>query len=903
MSTLEQTPDTDITQVENENENEKEKKKRKKRLRISIAIIAVLMVITGVIYLATTASGKCEAGIWIQKPTSYFSWVSTSDEFILAGSASPYDLISSVRVSLNGSDDDLAEGTGDWSYKVSGLKSGENMVVCKAYIGSKQVAADTVWVTRNREIEFFGMPEFSQRSFFIQTANSVEVSQLVGTTGRKPAKVVLLKLNDDFSPALELTSMSPSGSVNEYPEMKREIYRAVVELRKESSGPEYYRVAAYSKETGQVSYSPICRINFHQNISSESLEKITSYHDAIGELLKDKDIRSSRSAVKYIGKWLNDKPEVRSVTREGNTLRITYDSGLEGNVIISDVNENGEVITKGRKKGPSILRSTLLFLSGCSRESMEALAKRRKNRIEQNRKEKERHEAETENTFRPLSALPDSESIFIGNNKVLIWSPFEHTFSYDMRPELTAIFDQSSTDFQIDAICDFDCTINSLNDLTQYGTVIIDTHGRGGKSFLTGELVTEENMRDYTLLFLDGKINISTNMEYTPDGRLRQVGTFYSVNDNFIRDLKGEFSNSLIFNGSCSSSQTNALFDTFVSKGAKSYMGFNDVVSVKFAFESSKEFYSGMVLNSKPTGEAYNEKDDPYNPGTTFTLSGSPHLRYKGLNSPNSRVVEEDEITGANTPVSDNLILVAGGTSHNGFSLIEISSFYLGRYEVTQKEYSAVMGKNPSKNNQGGNHPVEMVTWFDAIEYCNRKSIRAGRKPCYRYHRFGTNPDDWPARWKRSDSNQYRIFCDWSADGYRLPTEMEWIFAARGGNNSRNYTYSGGNDIDKVAWYYDNSGVTTQPVGSKLPNELGIYDMSGNVEEWVWDFSGKFPQRKTLNYRGSPRGLTRSACGGSIHSSDRGCCIISQSGFSLGGSNASSKSNNLGFRICRSGNG
>lgn len=252
------------------------------------------------------------------------------------------------------------------------------------------------------------------------------------------------------------------------------------------------------------------------------------------------------------------------------------------------------------------------------------------------------------------------------------------------------------------------------------------------------------------------------------------------------------------------------------------------------------------------------------------------------------------------------LVTVQGGTFNLEYdtAIITISTFRMGKYEVTQGEFQDVMGFNPSEVcGVGDRYPVYNVTWYRAVEYCNRLSFAEGLTPCYSYLNYGTNPSNWPPDWNSDYWGQGNIACQWSANGYRLPTEMEFMYAAKGGNQTPASGYnlwSGTNNgtlLGYYAWFmptaYDPS-YGTKPVGTKLPNQLGLYDLSGNLWEWCWDVLGDYPTGYVTNPTGVASGDYRTYRGGFWSSYDWEC-RVSEHYYTV----ANNYGGGIGFRVVR----
>lgn len=295
------------------------------------------------------------------------------------------------------------------------------------------------------------------------------------------------------------------------------------------------------------------------------------------------------------------------------------------------------------------------------------------------------------------------------------------------------------------------------------------------------------------------------------------------------------------------------------------------------------ELYGSLQITAENPGELYinNKKVKTFKEGESAKipklLIGDYSLEYRSNSKKENRSITISDSNTINVKFSGeavkmiipkntvksskrsstgiDLILVEAGTfkmgSNDGESdekpvhSVTISKdFYIGKYEVTQKQWKAVMDSNPS-HFEGDNLPVEKVSWYDAVEFCNKLSQKEGLSLYYII-------------------SGKKVTTNIKSNGYRLPTEAQWEYAAKGGNKSRSYKYAGSNSVDNVAWYSKTTkNKVTKPVGIKQANELGIYDMSGNVYEWCWDKKGSYNSSSQTNPEGNSTGSTRIRRGGS----------------------------------------
>ena len=307
-------------------------------------------------------------------------------------------------------------------------------------------------------------------------------------------------------------------------------------------------------------------------------------------------------------------------------------------------------------------------------------------------------------------------------------------------------------------------------------------------------------------------VNLEANKEYRIDAYLNQLLSITVMSDAvgadvYIDDMyRGQIgaNSTLVVHGI--SANKHFLVLQYADKKIEQDINVN---SENFVFVSNLKSSQQQPIQLPDGGRMYATQPNKHTPNTTSDIIGDFDMVY----------VEGGTFTMGATSEQGSDAYSDESPAHS----VTVSDFYIGKYEVTQAQWRAVMGSNPSKF-KGDNLPVEQVSWNDIQKFITKLNTMTGKT-------------------------------------FRLPTEAEWEYAARGGNQSKGYKYSGSNTLDNVAWYY-NSGGKTHPVGQKQPNELGLYDMSGNVWEWCQDWYGSYSSSSQTNPTGPSSGSYRVLRGG-----------------------------------------
>ncbi|MGP1603101.1 MAG: SUMF1/EgtB/PvdO family nonheme iron enzyme [Treponema sp.] len=372
-------------------------------------------------------------------------------------------------------------------------------------------------------------------------------------------------------------------------------------------------------------------------------------------------------------------------------------------------------------------------------------------------------------------------------------------------------------------------SVNAKTLLSDTGAQDITESVKTNGKFTITAVSEAEGNEWYTVAVLDesgreeAEQIVVNNFDFTPPSKVKYISGTYSESENRIT-LSWTNPSESDFDHVEISYTTNDGTQDSAKSAAESV---NSTTKTFTEIDGTKAFYTWYIVSVDKLGNKSTEVK--HKVGVNSSVNNIPEGFVK---------VPETSIAGTETWTPSSSVFVSG-------RVLEIKSFYMSDHEVTRAEYKEVMGSDPSTakahdkdghelaGDEAGKNPVNKVSWYDALVYCNKRSIKESLTPCYKI-KNSANPADWGAVPASDDSTWNVATCDFTANGYRLPTEAEWEWAARGGES---HTYAGSNNYDEVAWCYENTHNTgTRDVKTKNANGYGLYDMSGNVCEWCWDW-------------------------------------------------------------------
>lgn len=553
--------------------------------------------------------------IYILNPTSENVYVTTYNSISISGIAQDNNALKSITYTSNGGVKGVADGLEDWSISNLQLVEGDNKIEVTATNDSDNKSTASITITKNQYLTFLGIPFVDNDVIYTNEDTELWITVNIAPNDNLiESSVRLIEIDENNNEVKEICTMFDDGNLEYGDEIKGDnVFSTKHIFNVETEGLKRYRVSAKTNEShGEIegtsaifTLTVLNQQQAEQNVKS-LMETQQQIEGKLSELSFNKQL-TREEIEKELMEWLQKQTTIKQVLLEEYMIKVIHKSGLESYVMLENPNfrGGGHSDDKRRYNTPKILLA------------------------QQTRGINERPVLLNKTLTR--GGGNGTDNTIIQNKNVLIWAPFEN----DGIPAMNASpFKNSPVELKVKYAKNNQCTISSLKGITDYGIVVLDTHGAGGKLILTRE--KSNFLKD--LLYGIGSEN--DNVKNHISGLYSLVtmsdATYYAVTPKFIKNkLKGNFPNSVIFNASCESLKTDLLASAFIGKGAKTYLGFSNIVSNGACIDKEQEFFSALVGNElKTTGQSYvqdlNFWDiDRYN---SYLMRGSKDMHfYLGL--------------------------------------------------------------------------------------------------------------------------------------------------------------------------------------------------------------------------------------------------------------------------------
>lgn len=556
----------------------------------------------------------------IMSPTSEESYVTNEATLTVSGTASDDVALKSVTYSTNRGVSGEAAGLDNWTINGLSLQDGDNVLTVTATDKADKTKTASLTITKNRYLIFFGIPNIDNELMYTGVPSERWITVSIAPNDKLLTESVrLIEVDADGKEIASVCQLYDDGNLSDHgDEIKGDnIYSVVHSFNETAQKTKRFRIAAKTLEAeGEVEgYSAIFTVTVIDQANAEQQVKLLV---ATQEDIEEKMTQIAASGMSDTEKtdamaaWLKEQESVKEVEKEGAMLKVVHQTGL-----VSYVMPQSGKTMKGA--GPGDRRSNVQTIP-LSRQTRGICARPASSR---------------------RKAAPSAAEMgnIIQNKKVLIWAAFADQFDIDMEPSLRQIFSDSPVGLDIVYKQNKECDVNSLMELANYGIIVLDTHGANGDLILTreeakfGDEFSASDVAEVAAQF--NLVSQQYQLVTMSDGV-----TYYAVTSKFIRkSVRGTLPNSIVFNGSCESLKTDNLSNAFISKGAKTYLGFSEVVMTNTCVEKADEFFKGLVGDElKKTGDSYvadtniSQSDGSSSWTNAYLMRGSTEMHfYLGL--------------------------------------------------------------------------------------------------------------------------------------------------------------------------------------------------------------------------------------------------------------------------------